>query len=50
VTELSMAPALVPEVKAALRGVDVEQARAAAEAAIASDSATAARAHATSLL
>ncbi len=50
VTELSMAPALVPEVKAALRGVDVEQTRAAAEAAIASDSATAARAHATSLL
>ena len=30
VTELSMAPALVPEVKAALRGVDLEQARAAA--------------------
>jgi phosphoenolpyruvate-protein phosphotransferase/dihydroxyacetone kinase phosphotransfer subunit len=50
VTELSMAPALVPEVKAALRGVDLEQARAAAEAAIATDSATAARAHATSLL
>ncbi len=50
VTELSMAPALIPEVKAALRGVDLEQARAAAEAAIATDSATAARAHATSLL
>ena len=50
VTELSMAPALVPEVKAALRGVDLEQARAAAQAAIATDSATAARAQATSLL
>ena len=44
VTELSMAPALVPEAKAALRGVDLEQARAAAEAALATDSATAARA------
>ena len=44
VTELSMAPALVPEVKAALRGVDLEQARAAAQAALATDSATAARA------
>ena len=50
VTELSMAPALVPEVKAALRGVDLEQARAAAEAAIATDSATAARALGTGLL
>ncbi|MGO9887791.1 MAG: phosphoenolpyruvate--protein phosphotransferase [Solirubrobacteraceae bacterium] len=44
VTELSMAPALVPEAKAALRGVDLEQARAAAEAALATDSAAAARA------
>ncbi len=39
VTELSMAPALVPEVKAALRGVDLEQARAAALAALETDSA-----------
>ena len=44
VTELSMAPALVPEAKAALRGVELEQARAAADAALETDSATAARA------
>jgi multiphosphoryl transfer protein len=44
VTELSMAPALIPEAKAALRGVDLKQARAAAEAALATDSAAAARA------
>jgi phosphocarrier protein FPr len=50
VTELSMAPALVPEVKAALRGVELEQARVAAEAALEVDSAAAARALAASLL
>jgi len=50
VTELSMAPALVPEAKAALRGVDLEQARAAASAALEADSAVAARALGASLL
>ncbi len=50
VTELSMAPALVPEVKAALRGVDLEHARAAAEAALTADSAGAARALGAALL
>ena len=50
VTELSMAPALVPEAKAALRGVDLEQARAAAEAALETDSAAAARALGAALL
>ncbi len=50
VTELSMAPALVPEVKAALRGVDLEQARAAALAALETDSAAAARALGAELL
>ena len=50
VTELSMAPALVPEAKAALRGVELEQARAAAEAALETDSATAARALGATLL
>ncbi len=50
VTELSMAPALVPEVKAALRGVDLEQARAAALAALETDSAAAARALGAGLL
>jgi multiphosphoryl transfer protein len=50
VTELSMAPALVPEVKAALRGVDLEQAQAAAEQALGADSADAARAFAAELL
>ena len=50
VTELSMAPALVPEVKAALRGVDLEQAQAAAEQALGADSAAAARAFAAELL
>ena len=43
VTELSMAPALVPEVKQALRGVDLGQARAAAQAALAAPDAAAAR-------
>ena len=50
VTELSMAPALVPEAKAALRGVELEQARAAANAALETDSATAARALGATLL
>jgi len=50
VTELSMAPALVPEAKAALRGVELERARAAADAALESDSATAARALGATLL
>ena len=50
VTELSMAPALVPEAKAALRGVDLEQARAAAAAALEADSAAAARALGAGLL
>jgi multiphosphoryl transfer protein len=50
VTELSMAPALVPEAKAALRGVDLEQARAAASAALDADSAAAARALGAGLL
>ena len=45
VTELSMAPALVPEAKAALRGVEASsRARAAAHAALEVDSAAAARA------
>ncbi len=50
VTELSMAPALVPDVKAALRGVDIEQARAAAHRALEVDSAAAARALGAELL
>jgi len=50
VTELSMAPALVPEAKAALRGVELERAWAAADAALESDSATAARALGATLL
>ncbi|HUB04985.1 MAG TPA: phosphoenolpyruvate--protein phosphotransferase [Solirubrobacteraceae bacterium] len=50
VTELSMAPALVPEAKAALRGVDLEQARTAAQDALATDTAAAARALAAALL
>ena len=44
VTELSMAAALVPEVKAALREVSLADARAAAEAALDTDDADAARA------
>jgi phosphocarrier protein FPr len=43
VTELSMAPALVPEVKEALRGVELAQAQAAARQALEADSAAAAR-------
>ncbi len=43
VTELSMAPGVIPDVKAALREVDLDQARAAALAAIGTDDAVAAR-------
>jgi phosphocarrier protein FPr len=43
VTELSMAPALVPEVKEALRGVDLAEAQAAARLALEADTAAAAR-------
>ena len=50
VTELSMAPALVPEAKEALRGVDLDQARAAASAALEADTAAAARALGAGLL
>ncbi|HTU96331.1 MAG TPA: phosphoenolpyruvate--protein phosphotransferase, partial [Solirubrobacteraceae bacterium] len=50
VTELSMAAALVPEVKAALREVSLSEARAAAEAAMDTDDADAARALALQLL
>jgi phosphoenolpyruvate-protein phosphotransferase/dihydroxyacetone kinase phosphotransfer subunit len=50
VTELSMAPGLVPEVKAALREVDFTQARSAALAALDTDTADDARALAVRLL
>ena len=50
VTELSMAPALVPEAKAALRQVDMATARATAEAALDAPDAAAARALAAALL
>jgi phosphoenolpyruvate-protein phosphotransferase/dihydroxyacetone kinase phosphotransfer subunit len=50
VDELSMAPRLIPEVKRALRGVDLGSARAAAELAIHATSAEAARQHAVPLL
>ncbi|MGN6867395.1 MAG: phosphoenolpyruvate--protein phosphotransferase [Solirubrobacteraceae bacterium] len=50
VTELSMAPALVPEVKEALRGVELAQAQAAASQALDADSAAAARALGAALL
>jgi len=50
VTELSMAHVLVPEVKAALREIDLAQARAAAEAALEVETATAARALGAGLL
>jgi multiphosphoryl transfer protein len=50
VTELSMAPALIPEAKAALRAVDLPAARDAAEAALDAVHADAARALASSLL
>ncbi|MBV9802985.1 MAG: phosphoenolpyruvate--protein phosphotransferase, partial [Solirubrobacterales bacterium] len=50
VTELSMAPALVPEVKAALRGVELADAQAAARQALEADGAVAARALGSALL
>src|SRR5205085_11384912 len=50
VTELSMAPALVPEVKAALREVDFAAARKVAEQALRADDAASARALAAALL
>jgi phosphocarrier protein FPr len=50
VTELSMAPGLIPGVKAALREVELERARAAATAALDADSADAAHALALDLL
>jgi phosphocarrier protein FPr len=50
VTELSMAPALIPEVKATLRAVDLSDARDAARAALASPTAQQARAIAAGLL
>jgi multiphosphoryl transfer protein len=50
VTELSMAAALIPEVKAALRGVSLPDARAAAQAALETDDADAARGLALQLL
>ena len=50
VTELSMAAGLIPEVKAALRSVEIRHAREAARAALEVDSADAARALALALL
>jgi phosphocarrier protein FPr len=50
VTELSMAPALVPEVKEALRGVDLAQAQNAAREALSAEGAAAARALGAALL
>jgi phosphoenolpyruvate-protein kinase (PTS system EI component) len=50
VSELSMAPRLVPEVKQALRGVSLEQAQAAAQQALRATSAEQAREHARPLL
>jgi multiphosphoryl transfer protein len=50
VTELSMAPALVPDVKAALREVDLASAMAAARAALDADDAAHARALGAELL
>ena len=50
VTELSMAPTLVPEVKEALRGVELADAQAAARQALEADSAAAARALGAALL
>jgi phosphoenolpyruvate-protein kinase (PTS system EI component) len=50
VTELSMAPALVPEVKEALRGVDLAHAQGAAREALSADGAAAARALGAALL
>jgi phosphoenolpyruvate-protein kinase (PTS system EI component) len=50
ITELSMAPALIPEVKAALRSVDLSEARSSAAAALEAEDADAARALAARLL
>ncbi len=50
VTELSMAPALVPEVKEALRGVELAEAQGAARQALDADGAAAARALGAALL
>jgi len=50
VTELSMAPGLVPEVKEALRGVELAQAQAAARQALDADSAAQARSLGAALL
>jgi multiphosphoryl transfer protein len=50
VTELSMSPSLIPEVKAALRGVSFEDAQRVAEAALQASDAQAARALALDLL
>jgi phosphoenolpyruvate-protein kinase (PTS system EI component) len=50
VTELSMAPALVPEVKQALRAVDLATAQAAARAALDAPDAAAARSFGAELL
>ncbi|MGO9750423.1 MAG: phosphoenolpyruvate--protein phosphotransferase [Solirubrobacteraceae bacterium] len=50
VTELSMTPALVPEVKAALRAVDLATARRTAQAALVAQDASAARALSAALL
>jgi multiphosphoryl transfer protein len=50
VTELSMAPALVPEVKAAIRAVDLATAREVAEQALVADDSASARALAAALL
>jgi multiphosphoryl transfer protein len=50
VSELSMAPPLIPEVKRALRGLDLERAQTAAELALRATSAQAARAHGLDLL
>jgi phosphoenolpyruvate-protein kinase (PTS system EI component) len=50
VTELSMAPALIPDVKAALREVDLAGAREAALAALDAPDSAAARALAAALL
>jgi phosphoenolpyruvate-protein kinase (PTS system EI component) len=50
VSELSMAPVLIPKVKAALRRVSLQDARAAAELAIQAPSAEAAREHGAALL
>jgi len=50
VTELSMAPGLIPEAKAALRSVSLEDARAAAEEALQAEDAGAARRSAAALL